>query len=366
MLEITQIQQDSFEQTLHKPGSFAWWYIDTTNASGDGFVVVWALGLPFLPNSRELPQATDRPSLHLATYREFRPDFYLLQEYPASEVKLTNSCGTGSLGNSTFEVMEKGGAVQAVLDLSIQIPGSDSQLKGRIEFEGPRIQLRSTAQKGDHVWQPRSLCGRAVADLVHGNERRTLKGTSYFDGNVSRRPLHDQNIDSWIWGRLSFEDETVVYYQIKSKGRELEPILLLQKADGSHEFLSDTLTMARQQRGTFGVESARALTFQIHDRKYEVRLKALVDDGPFYQRFVLEARRTASVKHGDRLYLGHGIAEVVVPPRIDIPWQRPFVRMKTHVLNPSGTNSHFLPLFTGFPADRPDRLARTLMGGLLH
>ena len=72
--------------------------------------------------------------------------------------------------------------------------------------------------------------------------------------------------------------------------------------------------------------------------KWTVDYAKLVDDGPFYQRYWVKGRR------GDGA-TGHGFAEVVRPELVDLGWQRPFVRMRTHSLK--GQNSLFLPLFNG-------------------
>jgi hypothetical protein len=74
-----------------------------------------------------------------------------------------------------------------------------------------------------------------------------------------------------------------------------------------------------------------------------------VDNGPFYLRFPVAAR---CPRTGER---GRGFAEIVKPGQVDIPWMRPFVRMRCHRLD--GINSPLLPLFSG---PRRGRLRRTL------
>ena len=102
--------------------------------------------------------------------------------------------------------------------------------------------------------------------------------------------------------------------------------------------------------------------FSIGAAKYDLELNHLVDDGPFYQRYMLSAERIRSeptARSAERV-LGNGMAEYVEPDRIDVPWQRPFVAMKTQLVDSSRKNSILLPLFTGFKADRAARLARSL------
>ena len=68
-------------------------------------------------------------------------------------------------------------------------------------------------------------------------------------------------------------------------------------------------------------------------------MRSLVDDGPFYLRFLVDA------EDGVNGCRGRGFAERVVPANVDRPWQRPFVRMRTFATD--GDNSMWLPLFSG-------------------
>lgn len=55
--------------------------------------------------------------------------------------------------------------------------------------------------------------------------------------------------------------------------------------------------------------------------------------------------------------VGFGIYEFVQPGRIDLPWQRPFVRMRTHRVGDE--NSALLPLFSGWEMGRERRWLNT-------
>ena len=70
-----------------------------------------------------------------------------------------------------------------------------------------------------------------------------------------------------------------------------------------------------------------------------------LDDSPFYQR--VQVRMT----HESESAIG--FMEHVVPTKLNIPWQQPFIRMKTHFQNTPG--SFFSPLFTGPSSTRWSR-----------
>ena len=75
-------------------------------------------------------------------------------------------------------------------------------------------------------------------------------------------------------------------------------------------------------------------------------MSAVLDNGPFYQRYLLRGRC------GDDE--GFGVGENLVPDRVDTDLLRPLVRMRVH--RAGGPNSMWLPLFSGDSAGRWSRL----------
>lgn len=360
MIEIKRIKNSDVDSALKTPGGFAWWYADVVDTLGNGFVLIWSLGLPFLAGSRDKPIASERPALNLVTYRGGRPDFYLLQEYPAEACHIDPLSGAGTMGGTKFEVKETSTHVELRVRIDADVPYSQGRVVGELEVNGARLHLPDGPTTAKHQWSPRTTCARGALSLRHDGKHTNLRGSAYFDANFSSLSLHEQGIDSWRWGRLSFEEETLVYYDITHESGARTRHVFLQGAEGEgqqtllslpvHEFAS-----RQEKRGAYGVTAPREITLETPLGFYTARCRHLVDDGPFYQRFLLDG----SGPEGRR---GHGIAEVVIPSRVDLPWQRPFVRMRTHRL--SGENSPFLPLFSGPSAHRVSRLFRSLtLGG---
>ena len=75
-------------------------------------------------------------------------------------------------------------------------------------------------------------------------------------------------------------------------------------------------------------------------------MSAVLDNGPFYQRYLLRGRCGADE--------GFGVGENLVPDRVDTDLLRPLVRMRVH--RAGGPNSMWLPLFSGDSAGRWSRL----------
>jgi hypothetical protein len=102
------------------------------------------------------------------------------------------------------------------------------------------------------------------------------------------------------------------------------------------------------RRSVFGLPFHRGLRLSsASGLDVELRFADLVDDGPFYLRFLVQA----TTRQGQR---GAGVAELVAPEQVDRPWQRPFIRMRTHATD--ARNSIWLPLFSGPAQGRARRL----------
>ena len=98
---------------------------------------------------------------------------------------------------------------------------------------------------------------------------------------------------------------------------------------------------------SWGLRWPRVATFDDPaGRPIHVETVARVDNGPFYQRYLLRGRC------GDEV--GHGIGENLVPDRVDSDLMRPLVRMRVH--RADGPNSMWLPLFSGDADGRVRRL----------
>jgi hypothetical protein len=339
---------------LRHPEGFSWWYVDLTTPAGDGLVLIWSLGLPFLPPPPTVTAAprAARPALSLAVYRRGRPDLYLLQDYGEASARVSlgrDVLGSGRLGETTFDAEIADDRLELRVRLDEPVPGTERRLTGSITLSGPACAAVEDRSEAQHLWAPRVLHGVARAALRLGQERVDLEGAGYFDSNFSRVPLRSQGIARWLWGRITFPDRTLAYYRTEGDDGQSATRILSQGLADPGQSRSGVLQTGNVKRGVFGVRSPRRVGFDFDDVRVMLELGQPVDDGPFYQRFLVRGR-------DGRGQLGHGIAEVVVPGSLDRPWQRPFIRMRTHVVG--GQNSFWLPLFSGTRQGRIRRLLR--------
>lgn len=346
VIEIAQKEDPIFATALRTPGGFVWWYADVVNGSGDGCVLVWSFGLPFLPGSRERKVARCRPALHFAFYKEGKEQFYLLNQHPAEDADVDLLSGSVRIGSSQITLVEDGEQVRLKAQIDEPLSGTSDRLMVELESHGSPFVSEGSEVQSSHLWSPRTVDASGSMQLRCGDAHEELEGSAYIDSNASSQSLHDQGISSWRWGRVRFPDGTLVFYEVEGKNRGKETLAFFQDLQGGRvEGLQ--LHFGGACLGAYGVLSPRTLRVEGAGRSYLVDCEHLVDDGPFYQRFLLTALDATG-------QVGSGVGEVVLPPLIDLPWQRPLVKMKT--FNVGGDNSMWLPLFTGNRETRRRRM----------
>lgn len=355
------------DDVLATPGGFAWWYLDITDAHGNGLVLIWSFGLPFLPGYAsaarrdQAPPARERPSLNICIYRDGELDFYLLQTYAPDAVERT-APGEWRFGQSNLKTESRGDSRHVHVDLDCPIPGSDGHATGRIEASGPRARFDDGALEPSdrplHEWRLLTATADGSFDITCPDTTYTATGRAYHDCNLGRRPLHDLGIDYWMWGRMPRDDHEFIYYILwpSEDGRAGAPptdrpttSFGLTIDDDGHTELHRDLECRRhhRQRSLGGMTWWNRLDWlpatSDSDRPtLSVNYRDKIDSGPFYLRFMTESD-------------GHrGIAECIAPHRIDLARHRPLVNMR--VDHRHQTNSMWLPLFSGPKTSRVRRL----------
>lgn len=340
---------------LDSPG-FAWWYADLVDHDGNGAVVIGAFGLPFLPglasgDRRGAPTlARDRPSLNVAVYRNHRRAAYFLQEHPVADCSWSETVQT--FGASTFRSVTDGGTCAVEIDLDMVIPGSRERLLGTLRGEGT-APGHTAGEQGPHGWTVLST-GKADIDLrVGAQPLLQTTGGLYHDSNWSTRPLHALDISRWIWARIADELGDLVVWILWPDDPERPPMARLFRAGALMVEVPCEMSVAGEQKGLFGMSAPRTIRLDLGEVQWTLRLVRCVDDGFFYQRWLLEGE-------GIRPGTAHGTCELIAPHQVDLGRHRPLVQMAHHRLGQR--NSMWLPLFNGPRQDRWRRLLRWWWG----
>lgn len=344
---------------LDSRGGFVWWYLDLVDENGDGLVVIWSFGLPFLPGYAQsarlgvAPLAHTLPSLNLVVYQGGREQLYLLQRLNPADARW----GEGEelrLGASTFRSFVEGNQRIVEANIDCDLPGG-ARLSGQVSARGAAVHAEHTdpPETSPHCWTPLLAPGHGEATLyIDGVPSFCLQGRAYHDRNSSPLPLQELGIDRWFWARGSCDDgERVVYVLWPKDGGAPRAFSLHIRPDGQ-VLRREGLKVS--ERGThrlrYGMSSCEELIVHGED-DVRVRLHSLLENGPFYLRFV------GTLQQGDAQ--GPAVAEMVNASRVDMDVHRPFVRMRVHDL--AGPNSPMLPWFSGPSRGRWARLGRSFL-----
>jgi hypothetical protein len=345
---------------MRAPGGFCWWYIDAIDAAGNGFVLIWSFGLPFLPGhtsaarAGRAPASADAPALNVVVYRDGRPDFYLLQRYSPEEAHWDGN-GVWSFGRTRIASRELGdGSREVVAAIDADVPGCAEPLVGEVRLFGrARLEAKepatTTEEEVGHWWSP--ICTGARADLqLHcGDSAWSWNGPAYHDRNASLHPIDRLGIRRWMWARFCDGETTWVLYEVEPLVATATRIVhwIAMRGDGTVDVQTAVVGSRKRARGLFGAPHFAVTRFEAAGNTLEIRDKRLLDDGFFYVRKAVEL-----IVDGRSIA---GVAEEVLPGRVDRFWHRPLVRMAVHE---AGRSSMWLPLFSGARQGRLRRLLR--------
>jgi carotenoid 1,2-hydratase len=363
MIHVTHATDSAPTALLREPGAFAWWYVDVVDDEGNGAVLIWSWGLPFLPGytdaaRRQTAQrAEQRPSLNVAFYRQGRPAFYLLREIEPGDAAWSGPVAAGEVerwtfGQSVIERVVEGDSVTLGATLDLDMTGG-VRLTGRFDLTGARsrIEPAPTPHASPHLWGPVAPHAAGRATIEVDGDALAVEGLAYHDRNWSPRPLDQLGIERWTWARVPMGDESLLLYLLEPHGAA-PPTAIVRRLHADGRVLGGhdaQVSVESHRRDLFGVSMPSRLTVRDGDDELTLAVTSVVDRGPFYLRALVEARR-------DRRLLGAGWAECVVPDRIDLPRHRPLVRMAVDA--GPGRSSFWLPLFSGLRQTRLRRLLR--------
>jgi hypothetical protein len=357
MLALSDPTQPMRRAALDASGGFAWWYVDLVNSEGDGLVMIWSFGLPFLPgyrsgtNTGRGVHARTRPSLNLSTWRNGRPDLYLLQEWPEASVDWRDGTELVTFGDeTTLQSTVADGRRSLCARLDLPLPGTTERLRGTVEVTGPVVRLPApTTPDSVHQWSPLTTATPGSARLHVGEELVfALEGRAYHDRNESITPLDQLGIAYWVWGRTPIGEGELIHYILwPQDGGALQAHVWHIDADGDgRAWTVRQVEEGPRRRSLFGMRHHPDLILHTDHGTVHVRTKKLIDNGPFYLRMLTDVDTPAGS--------GSGVGEAIIPDRVDHPLHRPFVRMRVHNLD--GPNSMWLPLFSGPGRGRLRRL----------
>lgn len=334
------------------PGGYEWWYFDAVSTDGQySLVVIFYEGNPFSTRyitALEKQQANpvmpaDYPAVSISVYENGQTIYYSFTEFDPTDCRFSETRPRLKVGPHEMTLRAKNGELQYMLSLDEQLPGGDG-LQAKLTFKSNRqanLFENEETSGGGHQWnlvQPRAAVKGEIRLSEEGNHRQTIafSGNGYHDHNTGREPLREE-FDDWYWGRFHFESTTLIYYLMNGKEhRQQRAWLIGRKGEGSPMAFND-IRLSDKSRSIFGLRSAHRLQLGSEAASVRVQQSRVVDNGPFYQRFLSEA--FLHLPQQDKLESQVGITEYIRPDRIYSRIFWPLVRMR---IRRAGSRPHWV------------------------
>lgn len=327
-----------------KPGGYEWWYFDAVDVtSGYSLVVIFYQGNPFsnryIRQLKKEPSAAasnpeNFPAISISIYKNNEPVYYSFTEFAKSETSFSTEVPFVQIGGHslTSEILEE----ELIYELKLQeiLPSGDS-IEAELTFSSPDLALnvpghQSAGKKSEgHFWnliQPRAEVQGTIQLSCEADIRQVVRfhGEGYHDHNTGQEPMKDEFRD-WYWGRFHFPVYTLVYYVMNRQHRQQHRAWLIDEKSRSVIEKFENVQLKDRGSTIFGLQSARKLVLRNGQSEITVQQSELLDNGPFYQRFLSDAFLSLD---GRDIQKSRGISEYIHPARIYWKLFWPFVDMR--------------------------------------
>ncbi len=344
MLFTSDVRGDIAVPKPH-PGSYEWWYFDAGDDNGAyHIVVIFYEGCPF--SLRYVRAAEKRagqpdslaehhPAISISVYKHGEPVFYTLAAYSPYDAEFNRNRIFVRVGKNTLEGIPEDDRMAYSLRLEETLPDG-TRFNGILRFTGmkPTGDLwkgaSDVSKNAPHDWNL-TLPAAKVKGVVNvsrkGRQEKPIvfEGTGYHDHNIGSEFLKNRFTD-WSWGRVHFNDETLVWYAMRTKEGLQEGAWLIS-VDNRRILAEATRIVADgSESNGFGLSAPAGFTLTFPDRVVTIRNRQRIDSGPFYFRHLVEAVCTDA--DGELQERTSGISEFIKPARIHWRIFWPLVRMR--------------------------------------
>lgn len=323
-------------------GGYEWWYFDAVSADGRySFVVIFYEGNPFSTRyikalegkADSAPMPSDYPAVSISVYEQENPVYYSFTEFNGTDCTFSEERPFVEIGPHRMESIQTEDQLSYSLSLDEELPNGD-RLQAELIFESPPTPALFEEEEDDspagHRWnlaQPRAEASGIIkiGSTGEGDRAIAFQGTGYHDHNTGDEPMRDEFFD-WYWGRFHFDYATLVFYVMNRKNEQEHQAWLIDPSGGKIIKAFDQVEVSDKSLSLFGLYSARKLNFQAAGAEMRVQQSQVIDNGPFYQRFLSDG--FLRVPGGHVLESQQGITEYIYPGRIYSRIFWPLVKMR--------------------------------------
>jgi carotenoid 1,2-hydratase len=318
----TKIEDEFIDSDKPRKG-YEWWYFDAISADKKwSIVLIFYQGNPFSTNYIEgkyTKKSEEYPAVSVSVYKNGKAEYYSFLEFPKSQFLYDDEDDIHlSIGGCAFHRKTLADTIEYELNLNQTLESSHS-IVGKLKFISNRTSgsLIESVSKGDkHYWnllQPRckvvgSFKISGKTDAYHVG----FHGDGYHDHNVGHEMM-SESFKDWYWGRFHFPKYTIVNYIMNGYESKQHKAWLISRDNQELVGFFDKITLENQKKTLLGLESFRDINLSGLLGNLKIRNSRVLDNGPFYQRYLSEAEFTDVGGTQSAI----GISEYIHPKRIE-------------------------------------------------
>ncbi|MBO6795457.1 MAG: hypothetical protein JJ895_16245 [Balneolaceae bacterium] len=309
---------------LDKPDkSYEWWYFDALSADKEwSIVIIFYQGNPFSTKYIQGSYSFDPkqyPAISISVYKQGKAEFYSFQEFPESKFLWDEEedihC---SIGGCAFHRTVYADSFEYEINLN-QTLESEHSITGKLKFIGERTKnslIKNEAPEDKHAWNLLLPRAKVVGSVKIAGKTDSyhigFHGDGYHDHNIGFEPM-SKSFKDWYWGRIHFKEYTLVYYIMNGrKGKQHQAWLISNDNKEIAGHLNE-IELSGKKKNWLGLESERQIKLTGVLGSVVINQKKVLDNGPFYQRFLAEA----VFSNVDGVESKSGISEYIHPKKIE-------------------------------------------------
>ncbi|TYP95494.1 hydroxyneurosporene synthase [Fodinibius salinus] len=344
-------------RSMDTTGGYEWWYFDAVSADDQfSFVIIFYRGNPFsrryisqLNSDSVNARPSKFPAISISVYEDGDPIYYSFTEFEASDCSFDEERPFVEVGPHRMEIQNTSGLLKYHLTLEETLASGD-QIEASLTFKSSlpvdSLFKNCDERSGEHLWnlvQPRAEVEGSFHITGPTVEAREIgfKGRGYHDHNTGYEPMHNE-FEDWYWGRFHFSHATLVYYLMNRESDKQHRAWLIDNNNGKVLNELDNVRLEDEGRTLFGLRTAHRIWLHSDRVSVQIQQGRLLDNGPFYQRFMSDA--FLQIVDQDYIESQRGISEYICPQRIYNRFFWPFVNMRIRYM---AENPHWVQQFPG-------------------
>jgi carotenoid 1,2-hydratase len=287
---------DSFE-------SYEWWYFDAiSDKEREALVVIFMDNFIFSPRYNQpirdgKPSTTRHPAIAFFFYKDGKVLYRAINEFSETDFQASTEKPFCRIGSSEFRFDCTPYGSGYLVKVEANLP-KKRKLKANLEWlsvESDLLPRKTEFIESAHNWNLVAARSDVTGKIEVFNENNKLenkiifRGTGYHDHNADLRWMPN-SVKDWYWGRVHFNDSTVVFYHYEEFNSKAPVTKLIFIKNNLVKILDAEITKRKFRINCYGLGYWQELNFSTQELELSINQCKILDNSFFYIRFLSEAK----------------------------------------------------------------------------